>query len=650
MIAGSRLITSVGYMMATASLCSLVALPATQALAAEGSSDASQSSDAQAAQSSAVTAVSKNETVNISTQADGTVKKVEVSTTLESGGHRDIVDATNLTDLKADDEDVYYTDDGQLVWHSPNGENITYTGVYAGQLPIEVRISYRLDGELTSPKDLVGKSGHVVIRYDYLNNSWTNGGGFAVYTPFTAITGMLLDTEIFSNVKVKNGKLIDDADRTIAIGYAMPGLAKTLDAGDSIEIPDYFEVEADVVDFELASTLTMVSPDMLADFDVSDFDTDEYADASKGLKDAMCELIDGSSSLTDGLNKLAEGNKELADGISALDGGLSATTNELPALKQGISQMHGASSQLVMLADGLLQGLAEVKTSTVQVRDGASQLAEGLSGDGVKALTFVLQAASQELEADIAKVEAINAQADVVVADAGAAAGALASYQGAIEGIEGLTEEQKAALLSALAPVESSISQVSADAQALKDADKQLSATAVKQAAGALGMADFSALSEGAKKLADGLDAIVNEGFGTAEQQRSLFGAATLMRYGAASLDQGLATFEGQSDKLVTGISELASGVSQLVQGSAELADGAKSAAEGSSSMTEGLRTFNGEGISKITDAIDNKLVKLGKRFKAAVNESGSYNNIGGIADGTAGSVKFVFETDAIEL
>ncbi len=749
MAAESRIITSVGYTLAAVSLCSLIVAPVGQAFAADSSSGSVPSAaEQESAQGNTVIASSKSETVNVSTKADGTVKSVEVSTTLETDGNRDIADVSRLSDLKPDEDDVYFTNEGGLVWHSPKGEAVSYKGTSTEQLPIEVRITYRLDGVALSPDELAGKSGHVVIRYDYINNSWSNGGGFAVYTPFVAITGMLLDADVFSNVKVTNGKLIEDGDRTIAVGYAMPGLGRSLDMGSDIEIPDHFEVEADVVDFELKSTLTMVSPDMLEGIDTSDLNTDEYSDASKDLTDAMNQLIDGSGALTEGLGKLSEGVKQLADGTAELDAGMSAAVLELPALEQGVVQLHSGSSQLVMLSKALLQGLtgvkssvaltqqgagklatglsdvkskvalsqqgaeqlaaglSDVKSSVALSQQGAAQLADGLSGDKVKALATVLGAAAQELAADAAIVEAINSQSDIVVADAAAASGAVTAYYGSIDAVAGLTEEQKAALKASLSEVESSVAQVNADAQALRDADKQLSAQAVGQAAGALQMADFHQLSAAATQLADGLQAIVDQGFGTEgqqqsliggatqlagglqaivdqgfgteeqqqsligaakqlegglqaivdqgfgtdQQQQSLLGAATLMRDGVGSLDEGLSIFETQSGEIVSGFSKIASGVSQLAIGAKQLSEGTTGAVDGSGELTDGLKTFNDEGISKIVDSIDNKLVKLGTRFKEVVKASGSYKNFAGIADGTAGTVKFVFETDAIDL
>ena len=248
MTATQGIVTSVGYTLAIASLSAMIVAPAGYALADEGTNPSTDSTAITSSQSNAPVALEKNETVNVNTYADGSVKNVKVSTTLKTGGSTDVADATSLDGLKADDENVSFSQEGELVWHSPSGKDIVYTGTTNAALPIEIKVTYRYNGSYITPQELRGKSGHVVIRYDYINNSQTTADGIQVYTPFAAMTGLMLDNDVFSNVKVKNGRLIEDGDRLIALGYAMPGLASSLDAGDDFDdtfgdfVPDAYRL------------------------------------------------------------------------------------------------------------------------------------------------------------------------------------------------------------------------------------------------------------------------------------------------------------------------------------------------------------------------------------------------------------------------
>ena len=641
MAATHGIVTSVGYTLAIASLSAMIVTPAGSALADDAVPSPDDSTPITSNQSNAPVALEKNETVYVDTYADGAVKSVKVSTTLKTDGNEDVADATSLDDLKAEDENVSFSQEGELVWHSPSGKDIVYSGTTNAALPIEIKVTYRYNGSYITPQELRGKSGHVVIRYDYINHSQTTANGIQVYTPFAAMTGLMLDKDVFSNIKLKNGRLIEDGDRTIALGYAMPGLASSLDADDDLEVPDYFEVEADVVDFELGSSLTMVSPDLLDGFDASDFNTNEYADASSGLKNAMAELTAGSNELADGLRELADGAKSLSDGASQLDANLASATNEVPALTNSIAQLHAGSTALADNIGGLKQGLVEMKDSLSKAQQGAEELADGLSGQGIDGLISLLGYAQDELVNDSLLISDIKSDASQVYDEIYAAQGELARLKEA-----GVTEEQKEIISSA----EGALGRAADYANDLYGSTQTLSSEYTAEAAGGLESAklQFSSASQAARILADGLQQ-ATEGFGTDSQAGTLIYAAASLKSGADQLDDGLAMLESKSGELATGMSQIASGVSQISQGASQLSDATQQAADGSNSMAEGLQQFNDEGVSKLADAIDNKLVKLGDRFAAVTDAGGSYKNFAGITEGTTGSVKFVFETEAIE-
>ena len=70
-----------------------------------------------------------------------------------------------------------------------------------------------------------------------------------------AASAALLSTDKYLNVEVTNGKVISDGEKLIVVGMAFPGLNDSL-ALDNIEgldvnIPESFELAADVTDFEM---------------------------------------------------------------------------------------------------------------------------------------------------------------------------------------------------------------------------------------------------------------------------------------------------------------------------------------------------------------------------------------------------------------
>ena len=163
----------------------------------------------------------KKESVYVEMDAEGNVTKTTVSDELKVSGSENITDYSNLSDIKnlSGDEKFTKSDDGKIVWEN-KGENISYQGTTTEATPINVKVTYYLDGKKISPSDLAGKSGEVKIVYNYSNTAKTEDGQFV---PFLALTGMVLDDN-FSNVKVDNGKVVSYNDSNIVIGYAAPGL------------------------------------------------------------------------------------------------------------------------------------------------------------------------------------------------------------------------------------------------------------------------------------------------------------------------------------------------------------------------------------------------------------------------------------------
>ena len=66
--------------------------------------------------------------------------------------------------------------------------------------------------------------------------------------------------------------------------------------------------------------------------------------------------------------------------------------------------------------------------------------------------------------------------------------------------------------------------------------------------------------------------------------------------------------------------------------------------------MKDGIQQLNDEGIQKIVDAYHDNLDGLSDRLKATVDAGKAYNTFTGKSDDMQGNVKFIFETDAIEI
>ncbi len=218
--------------------------------------------------------VEKQETVFVNLNPDGSTRQVIDSNWLKNSQNTpQVIDQTLLTDIAPISIAEYQTNDsGQIVWQT-NGEDVYYQGEVDKALPLDVKIEYRLDGKLISPEELAGKSGHVSIAISFENNSkqqrLIDGQDELIATPFTAVAMVGLPNDTFSNITLQNGKIFSDGNNQIATFIGFPALSDTLRLKDSaissiatIDLPEHFVIEADVIDFSLSTIAIAITPDI----------------------------------------------------------------------------------------------------------------------------------------------------------------------------------------------------------------------------------------------------------------------------------------------------------------------------------------------------------------------------------------------------
>lgn len=339
------------------------------------------------AKPSTSTVSTKDETVYIMTNADGSAKKVIVSDLLTNPQQAaTLKDVSDLKDINNVGGDQTYTtgSNNTLTWNA-QGQDIEYQGTSSKTLPVTVAVSYTLDGKSIKPEALAGKSGRVTIRYQYTNNTYetrtVGGKQEKIYVPFVLLTGMALDNDVFQNITVSNGKLLNDGDHTYVVGFALPGMNETLGVDKSkLDIPSSVEFTADVTDFSLTTSLTMATNSVFQDTDFSDLtDIQDLSGSMTKLTDAMSALMDGSSQLYDGLSQLLSKSQEMANGVGLLT--------------DGAGQLYSGSGDLCNYLDQLTGGLTTLSASSAQVNNGAAMLVDAIFDGATTQLRAQLVAA-----------------------------------------------------------------------------------------------------------------------------------------------------------------------------------------------------------------------------------------------------------------
>lgn len=540
----------------------------------------------------------KEETVYALADASGAVNKVIVSDWLKNPkAEEKLTDVTDLSEVKnvKGYEDYVEGQDGTLTWNA-NGSDIYYQGTTNKELPVQVKLSYTLDGKPITPEELVGKSGKVTIRFDYENKATQKekigDEETDVIVPFAMISGMVLPTDKFANVEVTNGKLISEGSNDLVVGVALPGLkedlttTKTEDKLEDVNIPDYLEVTADATDFELDMTMTMAMSDVLSDIDMTDsIDLSELNDSMDDLNEASGELIDGTGDLKDGTQELKDGTTELKDGTADLVDGVQDLKDGTVKLKDGTQELYTKSGELDDGATKLNDGATDLKSGAQKLSDGAETLQSGVKdlNSGAKQIKEGAAAAKTGANQLVAGYEGngtaenpglVNASAQVTEGAAQVHTGVqslVATVTATTQNLAAL-HENIVTLKALVEATDSAVQQVSA-----LDGQVKGRSTAAKQLAAGIEQALAAQLAEAQ----------------TAENQAKI----TALLNGTAQLETGTAQMNTGIGQLYAGTRQLAGsdGLAKLSAGAAELADGTQKLSEKAPTLVKGVNDlYNG--------------------------------------------------------
>lgn len=631
----------IAIVLAATLVCSLAGVSALAA--GKQKTDTASPAAAQTDSADTVGSSTTGETVYVIANADGSAKKVIVSQKYDPDDPNAAQEArSSLTDA------VNVKDDN------------CWQGTTDKPLPVTMHITYTLDGQSVSAAELVGKSGHVTMRFDYENTQYETktiaGKSQRIYVPFAVLTGAILDSDNFRNVSVTNGKLVDDGDHTVVVGMAFPGLQENLALDtDKLEIPSYVEVSADVTDFSIETTLTVVTNSVFNDVDEDKLDKDaldELSDDLDKLTDAMEQLMDGSDELFDGLDTLLDKSHELADGVGQLSSGLKKLDANSAQLNEGAKTVFNT---LLDTANKQLQANESLSEAGITIPElTISNYADVLNGviaklDPDSVIAQAEAVARQQVTAAVRAQEdtvraAVTEQVRQNVSDNVTAAVKASVLEGVLKS-QGMTQEQYAV---ADDTVKMAVSNAVDAKMNTAEVQQTISATMSAQMASP----EVKALID--QNTEQQISLLIEQNMNS-ETVRAQIDAATAQATAGAkqllALRQQLDsynTFYMGLQTYTAGVAEAAAGAVKLNRNMPDLIDGVKKLRDGSLELADGIKELNEEGIEKLVDAFDGDLTELSDRLQATIDVSRDYRSFIGSGDSGDG-VKFIFRTDAIE-
>ena len=568
---------------------------------------------------------SKSETVYAVMNGDGSIKSTTVSEHLYSAsGLANVTDKTTLTDIQNTESDAEFTQNGEeLVWNT-NDTDVYYKGNTDKALPIDVKVTYALDGQEAALEDIIGKSGHLTVTVNLKNNETdtvnVNGKDRTIVTPLITAVGVILGGDA-SNMTAEHGMIESAAKSSVAAFVTLPGVKDSLsgllpDEVDSIEdyLQDTVTVEADVEDFTCPQVMVACATSTAALGTSNVFDLSSINDLTDGinqLNDAMSQLMDGASQLVDGTSQLAGGVLALLDGANTLNNGAAALDDGLGRLTNGLDTLSANNAALNAGAQQVADGVLASANKTLKE---GGLIDEDMTWSNYEAvIDNILTMNDKTLAAGRKKMVRTIWEQAPSFKDSQLD---LALYLSATK-----TNHDLKAALKLMQNFDASMLTGALEMVTNADAKNTAKAELKYQVENSQDMADVRALKTSLSQIQ--------------------FFVSSVNQYtaGVQTAADGAHSAKDGSAQLAAGTKTLYDGVNTLNTGAGQLNDGA-------GRLNDGLNQFNEEGISKLTGALDqDQLHGLKTVLDEMTDRLNDYTSFAGAPDDAESSVKFVYKT-----
>ena len=582
-----------------------------------------------------VFATSKSETVYSNLDSNGNAYKTIVSTQLTNEDKLDeITDISNLLNIENTNGDETFRKEGnQIIWDS-KGNNIYYKGEIDKQLPVECKITYELNGEEISAEELKGKSGNIKIKINYTNNEKhivsINGQQVTMYTPFIIVAGTKIDNTKNKNIRVTNGKTVDNGESTLAVGIAMPGMQENIGISKSrINIPEEIEISMETEDFEMGNIIAVVAvkgidEDLTSDLNSMYSQINELSNASSEILDGANQLKEGTSELVSGVDQLKDGTKTAYAGSKQIKNEVEKSTKKLkndntPAIdEETLEAIKAQAMKSATLSDEAKEGIAAQAKSAAKLTD---EQKAGIAAQAKKTAKL-----TEEQKTGIA-AQAREAATFTEAQKVAIIAQAQSNYP-----VE-LTEAEKGLILAIAQKTAHQTAESTAIEVAQKTAYQTAESTAIEVAQ------DTATQTAESTALTVAQSTATQTAGATATQTATQVGNQAKQKFTNQVVSQ-MNTLGSSLDELTNGLASIDSGVSALSVGTNKLDSGALQ-------LADGVKTFNEQGIAKISNLVNGDLRNIASRVEKMNELAKEYNNYAGIQNGMTGEVKFIMITDS---
>lgn len=257
---------------------------------------------------------------------------------------------------------------------------------FVGELPLGVDVTYRLDGETVTPREVLGRSGVLEVRYTVTNLTarddavefadGTGGTGSETAETVVPMVGQLVTTlpPGFTAVTSEEANISGDGRGGTRLTYQMtlfPPIGAT-----SLELGYTARITRGVVPPATITALP-VSPLTSASFKGGSASYASGAQSGADLAAGALELDTNLLRLHDGAQELLGGLVQLRDGAAELSTGLAEAAPGAATLAAGLGTADAGAGDLAAGVRRVDAGTKEVAAGAARVGAGAQGVADG---------------------------------------------------------------------------------------------------------------------------------------------------------------------------------------------------------------------------------------------------------------------------------
>ena len=600
----------------------------------------------------------KNETVYVKLNENGDRKSVIVNEQLINSDNSKVInDYSDLKDILNLSNDAKYKLEGnKLIWQA-EGRDIFYQGTTSKELPIDINISYKLDGKESKLKDILGKKGHIDICIKFTNKDIHSYYGKNIYTPFVITMGTIINADNNHNINVNNGKVLSNGTNNILIAIASPGLYESLNL-EALRGFDQISYSFDTDYFELSSIYMIATSKILDIDDLSVFNKlDSLYESSSRLQDGINALTDASDAINNGMQSLNsnyelfnDGMKQVNDGAYELNNGMKKIGNvynnvinssvyqglkeTIPNIIENINSIENINDYL----DSAINTTDDVTNTLISIVPYANIIGGYLNNICTSASTAVQGNVINTIDDYTTTVQTLNnfssKSADFIIElyekDPDNASNELKELYNAAINIHN-NEDRINDISSLLVSTNNNLKNIINNTNF---ADVCIASTYLTN----INANDITLHSNSIKNLLNQSKEIVTNN----QQLISIIPTELLNVY------QKIDEVESGIYQIIDGTNSLYEGINELYNNSNIISEALNTLSNGTNRLNAGMMQYNHEGINKLTSFIDNNVKNTAQTLNYLNKLGEEYNSFAGNND--EGETKFVLVVDGIKI